>query len=378
MIWNRLKKNRAITLSLFGLFSLFFSFFFVSKTSASSIDLNNIFFQNRYNWTSSNTGTYNSNRRYGYYPTFANIITPSSGAPNLDYVTPYDSPQGAFATTFTTNGITILDNAMSFHGELNIVAFNQGLNSRTFSFYTPLLDTLRVKSCANRAIASQSVSYALTDWSYTIPYQYGQWYYSLTTLTLYIDLTITALDVGTTDYLACTIGYDSDDAFFRTNTGQGRSYLYAEKFDTNYLFFNTPNEALQQTQINIMNNQYQLMQSQYDQEQQDRSNLEDVSNDATVDGDNATASAENATTNLLQAISSIYALVLNPQYTDCNIGPINLYGQMNLGTLDMCTFNTPQPLWAIGALVTIGIILLLAWSVLHSFMSLYKDLFGGK
>lgn len=384
MIWNFLKKNRLIILSLVGLSSLFFSLSSASAVSAYSIDLNNIFFQNMYDWANDNGGTYNSSRRYGYYPVFQNILVPATGDPNLDYATPYDAPQGAFATTFTTNGMTIMDNAMSFHGELNIVAFNKGY-SRQFYFPTGLLDNLRVKSCANQAIASSSVTYALTDWT-PGPAVPG-YYYEATTLTLYIDITLTSLDVSTTQYLACTIDVNPSalqnpglyNAYYRPNYSTSvRTYLYAEKFDTTYLFFNTPNEALQQTQINIMNVQNQLLQRQYEQEQQDRDNIQNVSNDATADGDNASASAENATSSLLGAITNIYGVLLHPTTSNCNIGPINLYNQLDLGTLDMCTFSIPQPLFAIGALVLIGLVILLAWSVLHATLSLYKDLFGGK
>lgn len=377
MIWNRLKKNRLITLSLLGLFSLFFSFFFASRTWAYSTDLNNIFFQNYYNWGNTTSGgTYNSNRRYGYYPNFANLLSPQWQY-NLDYVTPYDSPQAPFAITFTTNGMQIYDNAMSFHGELNLVASNMGQNMRYYAFMNDVLPQLKVKSCANRAIASQSVTYALTPWGTTLQSGTDIRYFSNETLTLYIDITLTSLDVGTTDYLACTIGTD-DNRYFMAYNYPYRWYLYAEKFDTNYLFFNTPNEALQQTQINILNNTYQLQQSIYDQDQQDRSSIQDASDDATADGNNASANAETATSNLLGAITTIYGSLLSPTQTNCVLNGVQIY-QLDLGNLDFCTgFDIPPALFAIGALIMVGLIILLAWSILKAAMGLYNDLLGGK
>lgn len=114
------------------------------------------------------------------------------------------------------------------------------------------------------------------------------------------------------------------------------------------------------------------------QDQADRNNVQNTSDNATQAGNNATTNANNATSSILGAITGIYGQLLHPSTSDCIISGVQVY-QLNLGNLDFCTgFDIPQPIFAVGGLIMIGLIILLSWSILKAGMGLYNDLLGGK
>lgn len=387
------KKNGHLKMSLRvgGLLSLILSLvfsLFSSTLSASALSVNFDSYYGRYtdNWTSSQGQWTDSVTRYGLN-NLANVVNANSGDFDfaVDKATPGWHPVGYSTLHFKTGNVNFSQNSLAFHAEINYVFSNRAYNYSYWDFPSPL--NLNVISC-NRDIASQNVSYHITDWTYAMPIPYGTAYYTNKTLTLYIDLALKNLPSGQSGNIFCAV--DGGEPFALVmdsgaNLQAKNTAFFVEKFDTALTFYSSLNDALQTATNNALQQQIQILewQKQYqleleEKERQREQQLQGISDDSTTDGNNASSDAQSATSSLLGSITSIYGTLLHPTTTNCNIGPINLYNQLDLGTLDMCTFSIPQPIFAIGALIMIGLVIMLAWAVLHSGMSLYKDLFGGK
>lgn len=393
MIWHKknghLKKSLRIGVVLLSIFcSLFSSFLSTSNASAISIGFNSpyIYFYKNNNF--SNTGGSVSGTRPFTGDNFNNVYNPNNQAYNTSYLFESFYPgssdnKNPYQMRLYTLTNAIGANSATISAEYNFVITSTG--GRYYQIDTSALDLaqvgdIKVRDSYNATSLTKNVSYAVTNWQMPLVNQYQQTIAYQTTVTFYVNVAVSGLTTTSS-------GYYSFDLFtpraFVRELGSASVGFYSEKGKVNIEYFNSADDATQKAQLNIMNlqytlqqQQYNLQQQQYEQDQQDRDNIENRANDSEDQGENASQNAQNASTPLIGAITQIYAIVMNPQTTDCDIGPINLYNQMDLGTLDMCTFSIPQPLMAIGALITIGLILLLAWSVLHCAVALYKDLFG--
>lgn len=383
MIWNKinglLNKNRVggVVLCLILSF-VFVSLFGTSRCFAtSSTTFKEAFLRYTDNWTSSQ-GTWGDSTKRGLTQ-FPNFIT-NTGEANTSSLTwniPY--PYGYSALYFTTNNFAFTQNNLFFHAEYNFVVGTYGNNSLPVEFLN--LNNLNISSC-NHTIASKNLSYHITDWSNTANTGGQNHTYTFKTITLYIDLALKDLTVGSQGNISC--GIDAGGLFMR-QMSTVRAFAYNEKFTNTIDFYNSPNDAIQSATNSALQQQTQIMEWQrqaeierQEREAQDRANVQNVSDDATADGNSATSSAQTATSSILGAITGIYNTLLHPQQTNCNIGPINIYDELNLGTLDMCTLWLPDPFWPLASILMIGIVVLLGWSVLRAGLSLYRDLFGGK
>lgn len=392
MIWTKIKNGFSRLRAFLGLtsvliLSLFFSFY--SSSSASAISLTNQTYQLYYlpdRFTSTNTFDFSSTRSQFY--NYTQIYNQSTW-PNCTDFDCYNSNSWRFLATagtsrllLTYNNVNITNNSASIHFEFNIVVTGTH-DAVDFGFQN--LDKL-VFRYSDKVRTFSSISYATTDWRTSICNGTNpidcRWQ-DFKTLTIYADASLTGLATGSGS-LYFEIGTRDDSPFIVSFPDYWRpngSFPYAvfgEQNPTDISFYATQNEALNQTQINIMNNQYELQQTIYNQDQEDRSNIQNVSENANQDGSDATDSAENATSSLLGAITSIYDQLLHPTTSNCIIEGVQVY-EMNLGNLDFCTgFTIPQPIFAIGALIMVGLIILLAWSILKAGMSLYNSLLGGK
>lgn len=389
MIW----KNGRFRLSLVGgvltLLTLFLLPLFFSYSSASAVNLTNASYSNWYteNYFTDPLNLQQSGVRTNTYALQDVINWDQLGScrgngnvscyKNYPYNWYWATPQGINKIQIQYNNVTFTNNAATLHFELNYVLSQVG-SPQQLSWYTVNLDNLAILY-SNKNINFSRLSYSLTPWQYNTNMNAV---FVQQTLTIYGDISFTNLVAGQTDNLIIQIGLPSNYAFILSQNDQwNNTYHYStfiEQNPTSLDFYATANEALQQAQISATNVTNQLLQRQWEQEQQDRLQLQDASQNASQDGSDATSNAESATSSLLGAITNIYGVLLHPTTTNCNIGPINLYGQLDLGTLNMCTFSIPQPIFAVGALLLIGLIILLAWSVLSAGMSLYNDLLGGK
>lgn len=393
MIWRNLigtlKKNRLVSavlcLTLCCLCCLLFG---TSRSSALSLNRSQTHYTT--NWTSS-AGQWGYSTYRNGVTSFPDNINSSTGQFNTSKVWSAPYPYGYDAIFFETNDEYFQQNNASLHLEYNIVTAEYGQRVYDLGFDTSHASDLRVFYC-NRDIASQNVSYYLTNWTETLNIGGNLYFYAFQTTTLYIDIVFKSLPYGTNGGITCGVGINDGNTLWRVYEPNG-GFMYIEKFEPTIQYFASLDNALQKATNNALQQQTEILEWQrqaeierqqrelerQQQEEADRANLEDVSGDSTGDGNNATSSARSATSNLIQSISTIYGTFLNPSVTNCDIGPINIYDQLNLGTLNFCaSFPMPQPILAICGLCGIGIILLLAWSVLHSALSLYNDLFGGK
>lgn len=377
-----LRGGALLSLILCLVFSLFSS---TLSASALSVGLDSYYMRYTNNWTSSEGQWADSRTRTGGVRSLNDVIDYNSGDFNTDNTHAISAwyPVGVSTLHFNTGNTTFTQNNVAFHAEINVVFSNRAYNYSYWDLHTPL--DLNVISC-NRDIASQNVSYHITDWQKTIQISYGTGLYTNKTLTMYVDVALKNLPVGEQGSIFCAI--DGGEAFARVmDSGSTRqnTALFYEKFDTSLIFYSSLNDALQtatnnalqqQTQILEWQRQYQL--EQEEKERQREQQLQGLSDSSSTDGNNATSSAENATSSLLGAITGIYNQLLHPHTSDCVIQGVQVY-EMNLGNLDFCTgFDIPQPLMAIGALIMIGLIILLAWSILKAGIGLYNEILGGK
>lgn len=392
MIWIRrighLNKNRLI---LVALFAIFCSFFFSSLFTLSASAVSTQFSPGFNHWS-----TYYSNNAYSTQPTYSRTgnyyglhTTPADTMDSAGGITTNNGARLGNSTALSRTVITSnpfdcyvtnydLCDYLVGHIEFNLVVYSLGQNNRPWEFKD--LDKIKIGSVDNFDIVQQSVSYVVTPWSTTIQnLPYATYYVSCDTLTLYFDFIVKPQN---TNYRTSglPLWFDIPDLTWWIR-GKQNAYqigVYAEKYVNNFWWYDSGEidiSALQNI-ANVVGTGNDIAGEQLTQENQDRQDLQTVSDDSEADGNNATRNAENATMPLIGAITSIYGIVMNPRQTDCRIGPINLYNQMDLGTMDFCTVNLPSPIWAIGSLLTVGLILLLAWSVLHCAITLYKDLFG--
>ena len=388
------KKNGHLRMSLRGggllclILCLVFSLFsFTLSASAISLSLDSYYIRYTRNWTSSDAEWADSRTRTGGVKTLSEVVNYNTGTFNTDNTHAISGwyPYGVSTYHFDTGSTVFTQNNVAFHAEINVVFSNMGYNHSFWDLHTPL--SLNVVSC-NRDIASQNVSYHITDWNASIPNSGGIGYFTNKTLTLYIDLALKNLTVGQQGSIFCAV--DGGEAFARVmDSGASQqaynTALFTEKFDTSLIFYASLNDALQTATNNALQQQTEILewqrQHQLELEEKERlreQQLQGRSDSATTDGNTASSDANTASAPLLTALTTIYGFLLYPTATDCVIGPVSVY-EMNLGNLDFCTgFNIPQPLVAIGGLLMIGLIILLAYTVLRTGLSLYNELLGGK
>lgn len=383
MIWHKknghLKKNHRIGVVLFSIFcSLLLSFSSISNALAynnESYDLKpfnhwSVMYCNGCNVPSTRTSNYYDLKSYTDMLDNTGSITTSNGARiGGNYVL------GDFVVSNTST--TRRARYASFHLEFNLVTFAVGRDLRPWVYTLP---SFGVKSVDNATVLQSSVNYVYTPWSTTVQTAAQTTYLSLGTMTFFVDAII---DTNSNlSYVPVWLGNSDGSYWLSTTNSYTQVGTYMEQYN-GYIYWYDEGEldiaAMQNVSNNVASGNQIIaddISKENSQDLEDRNNLENRANDSEQAGDNASQDAQNASTPLIGAITQIYGIVMNPQTTDCDIGPINLYNQLDLGTLDMCTFSIPQPLMAIGALLTIGLILLLAWSVLHCAIALYKDLFG--
>lgn len=153
------------------------------------------------------------------------------------------------------------------------------------------------------------------------------------------------------------------------------------EIDYRILSYPDPNMALIAEQngilLDLQNGITTAIEQQQSQDAQDRENISNISGQSTQDGNNASQNFSNSSASLLGVITGVYNQLLHPVTTNCTLENVQIY-DMTLGNLDFCTLDIPQPIFAIGSILMLGLVILLAWTILRSAMSLYNDLLGGK
>lgn len=262
---------------------------------------------------------------------------------------------------------------MGINDNLAVVPFCDPYNARNGSMQIDGVTDLNATQIFQ--LESQNVSVSLTNWDWNdVPVYHvnlKNW-----TITVYFDIVIKVPQNFNGGF---NISYSYPNGSFVYVSNPDKSYrAYYESGSATVSFSDDRELALLQQQNSILNRQLALQEQQYQQDQQDRDNISNRSDESQSSGNSASQNANSATSSLLGAITSIYDQLLHPHTTNCVIQGVQIY-EMNLGNLDFCTgFDIPQPVFAIGALIMIGLIILLAWSILKAGISLYNEILGGK
>lgn len=389
MIWKmkngHSRLNHVITGGLLTLLLVFCSLFFTSKCWAETLPANNSqFFLN--------DGT--RTQFYPYTASFTGVLNSPSGSYNTAKgasVSVYNQPNyGVRRANIYTQRFNATANSAVIHGEYNIVCSTRGYSSNCgmYNLDNLTVSYVSIDDSSGPTILTSNVSSFVTDWQETVNIGGVNYTYTNKTLTLYYDFAFKGITTAS-HYLSFRLGNtDAPIIYFYQTTGTGANdiFIYPEKMTAEISFFSSESDAINQatnnileTQNQILTYQYELQMAQEQRELEDRLNIQNISSGSSTDGNSASTNAENATSSLLGAITSIYGTLLHPHITDCNIGPLNVY-EMQLGTLNFCQqpYGALPGINAIGALLMVGLVILLAWSVLKAGLSLYKDLFGGK
>lgn len=282
---------------------------------------------------------------------------------------------------FKTSSVTTTGEYATFSGQFNIVCMAINQTSSEVPYCDPYgsrnIEILGVTDDNNTNIfnlESQDVSVAFTFWNWDdVPVYHAN--LKNLTVTVYFDFVVRVPRGFTGGF---NISYGVPNSVFMYSFNNKSYYIYYESGYATVDFSDDRELALLQQQNSILNRQLALLDAQRQQDQQDRDNIQNRSDDSQSSGNSASQNANSATSSLLGAITSIYDQLLHPHTTNCVIQGVQIY-EMNLGNLDFCTgFDIPQPVFAIGALIMIGLIILLAWSILKAGISLYNEILGGK
>lgn len=385
MIWSFLKKNRLISGGLLAICCLFSVFFLSSKTFAVS---------DTYTWEPQTFNLYNYirlNSRGQLEQTYNFSVNQTMP---YTFMTPNGSPParkvfGMHLTNFSIpNQNYHFYNKFSGHLIFSATDFvqiseynNNDLQNMVFVNAVHSDGTFKQKKCMYNYNVAENSSYASFQFDCEVDWEDGK-------APAYIDFQVGELNLQTVRdswvnngrYIFVNYGLNNAGAplFATTNlTFSAYGFKITSTSSVEEDYYSGVNNSLDEINNSInnlnINNNYQQI-----QDQQDRNSVQNTSDNATQAGNNATTNANNATSSILGAITGIYGQLLHPSTSDCVISGVQVY-QLNLGNLDFCTgFDIPQPIFAVGGLIMIGLIILLSWSILKAGMGLYNDLLGGK
>ncbi|MBQ6100519.1 MAG: hypothetical protein IJL02_11745 [Methanobrevibacter sp.] len=111
------------------------------------------------------------------------------------------------------------------------------------------------------------------------------------------------------------------------------------------------------------------------QELQDRDNLETQSSTTENQADNAGNAAETTGTTLFGAFSQLFTALTNVNGNNCTLPNMQVYS-LNLGQMNLCTYDIPPQIMALVSIGMVFIIVPLGIHLVKRMISLYKEITG--